>query len=248
MVIIMEPIEAKIGESFQRLTKYKRGYLPAHGINFDRMPIPYKIYPDTRVIAFPKPQTFGGAPLWDVIGRRRSHRSFKTEPLSLAQVGQLLWAGQGITYQTSGFGFRAAPSAGALYPTETYFLAADVTDLRHGIYHYNVRKHEAELVKEGSLAPDLAAAALDQGIVQDAPLTIIWTAVVRRSTWKYLQRAYRYIYLDTAHIAENVMLAATAMGLGSCGLGAIYDDEVNALLDLDGTSETALYLCVVGKI
>ncbi len=104
------------------------------------------------------------------------------------------------------------------------------------------------MLKEGPLAPELGAAALDQNMVTEAPLTIIWTAVVERSAWKYLQRAYRYIYLDTAHIAENLMLAATAMGLGTCGIGAIYDEEVNALLGVDGEAETALYLCVVGKI
>ncbi len=238
----------QIGQEFQRLTKYKRGRLPSHGMDFSHQPAPFKTYPDAPTVILPKPNTSGGAPLWDIIAKRRSHRMFKPEPLSLEEVSQLLWAGQGITYKTQGFGFRAAPSAGALYPTETYFLGANVGGLSPGLYHYNLRKHEVEMLKEGPLAPELGAAALDQNMVTEAPLTIIWTAVVERSAWKYLQRAYRYIYLDTAHIAENLMLAATAMGLGTCGIGAIYDEEVNALLGVDGEAETALYLCVVGKI
>ncbi len=244
----MKPDEENIGKAFQQLTKYKRGQLPTHGMNFAHMPDPFKTYPDVKSVALPKPEISGGTPLWNVIGMRRSHRAFKDEPLSLQAVSQLLWASQGITYQTRGFGFRAAPSAGALYPTETYFLGANITGLSPGLYHYNVRKHEAELLKEGPLAPELTAAALDQEMVSEAPLTVIWTAVMERSTWKYLQRAYRYIYLDTAHVAENIMLAATGLGLGSCGIGAIYDDEVNALLEIDGEAETALYLCIVGKV
>ncbi len=238
----------QIGQEFQRLTKYQRGRLPVHRLDFSHQPAPFKTYPNARTVILPEPKTSGGVPLWDVIANRRSHRAFKPEPLSLEELSQLLWAGQGITYKTQGFGFRAAPSAGALYPTETYFLGANIAELPPGLYHYNVLKHEAELLKEGELAPELGAAALDQDMVSEAPLTIIWTAVVGRSEWKYLQRAYRYIYLDTAHIAENIMLAATAMGLGTCGIGAIYDDEVNALLGVDGVEETALYLCAVGKI
>ncbi len=238
----------QIGQEFQRLTKYQRGRLPVHRMDFSHQLPPFKTYPNARTVVLPTPKTSGGDPLWDIIAKRRSHRVFRPKSLSLEEVSQLLWAGQGITYKTQAFGFRAAPSAGALYPTETYFLGANVTGLSPGLYHYNVSKHVAELLKEGTLAPDLGAAALDQELVSEAPLTIIWTAVVGRSTWKYLQRAYRYIYLDTAHIAENLMLAATALGLGTCGIGAIYDDEVNALLDVDGEAETSLYLCAVGKI
>jgi len=244
----MERDEREIGPAFQQATKYKRGLLPVHEPSTTRMPFPFKLYPDAKTVALPKSETSGGTSLWEVIAKRRSHREFRPRPLSLEEVGQLLWAGQGITYKTQGFGFRAAPSAGALYPTETYFLATNIVSLPPGLYHYNMRKHEAETLKEGTLGPELAAAALDQEFVADAPLTIIWTAVVGRSTWKYLQRGYRYIYLDTAHVAENVMLAATALGLGSCGIGAIYDDEVNAILGVDGETETALYLCALGRI
>jgi SagB-type dehydrogenase family enzyme len=67
-----------------------------------------------------------------------------------------------------------------------------------------------------------------------------------RSKCKYGQRAYRYIYLDAGHIAENLALGAVSLGLGSCQIAAIYDDEVNALIDVDGNEESALYLSVVG--
>jgi SagB-type dehydrogenase family enzyme len=75
----------------------------------------------------------------------------------------------------------------------------------------------------------------------------VWTAVFGRSKWKYRQRAYRYVYLDASHIAQNVALAAVALSLGSCQIAALYDDEANALLGVDGIEESTVYMTIVGK-
>jgi SagB-type dehydrogenase family enzyme len=80
-----------------------------------------------------------------------------------------------------------------------------------------------------------------------ANAVFIWTAVFERAKWKYRQRAYRYVYLDAGHIAGNLALAATALGLGSCQIAALYDDEVNEMLHLDGERESVLYMSVVGR-
>jgi SagB-type dehydrogenase family enzyme len=83
-------------------------------------------------------------------------------------------------------------------------------------------------------------------MVRDAQAVFIWTAVLERSKWKYKQRAYRYIYLDCGHMGQNLALAAVSLGLGSCQIGALFDEEVNGLLDLDEQSETVVYMSVVG--
>jgi SagB-type dehydrogenase family enzyme len=70
-----------------------------------------------------------------------------------------------------------------------------------------------------------------------APVVFIWTAVFGRSKWKYAQRAYRYIYLDAGHIAENLALASTSITCGSCQIGAFFDDEINSIVGVDGTEE-----------
>ena len=80
----------------------------------------------------------------------------------------------------------------------------------------------------------------------NAPVVIIWTAVFSRTKWKYGQRAYRYIYLDAGHIAQNLALSATSIGLGSCQIGAFFDDEINQILDINGFDESAIYMSVVG--
>jgi SagB-type dehydrogenase family enzyme len=81
-----------------------------------------------------------------------------------------------------------------------------------------------------------------------APVVLIWTAVFERSKWKYAQRAYRYVYLDAGHIAQNLALSATSIGLGSCQVGAFFDDEINQILGIDGTEESVIYLGVVGHL
>jgi SagB-type dehydrogenase family enzyme len=80
----------------------------------------------------------------------------------------------------------------------------------------------------------------------EAAAVFIWTAIFDRSKWKYEQRAYRYVYLDAGHIAENLALAATGIGLGTCQIGALFDDEVNRIVGVDGTEESVIYMSVVG--
>jgi len=72
--------------------------------------------------------------------------------------------------------------------------------------------------------------------------------VVERAKWKYLQRAYRYIYLEAGHIAQNLSLAAESMSLGCCSLGAFFDDEINDLLQIDGKNEIVVYMASVGPV
>jgi SagB-type dehydrogenase family enzyme len=116
-----------------------------------------------------------------------------------------------------------------------------------GLYHYEVRSHSLELIREGDQRSRVARAALDQEMAHTANVVLVWTAVFARSKWKYDQRAYRYVYLDAGHIAQNVALAAQGMGLGSCQIAAFYDDEVNELLGVDGTAESAIYMTAVGR-
>jgi SagB-type dehydrogenase family enzyme len=186
--------------------------------------------------------------LWQTIAERRSVRDYRRQPLSLTDLAQLLWATQGITAREAGFEFRAAPSAGALYPCETYLVVNRVQDLQSGVYHLAVLEAQLELLKPGDFARDIAAACGDQGMCAAAAVVFAWTAVCRRSKWKYGERAYRYMYLDAGHIGAQLHLAAVALGLGCCAIGAFFDDEVNEVLGVDGEGETAVYLSSIGKL
>jgi SagB-type dehydrogenase family enzyme len=234
------------GRDFQSTTKYHRGRMENHVLDWENQPSVYKEYPDAPELELPLPSFPNGLDLKDIIGRRRSVRLFSKKPVTMAQLTALLWASTGITKRMPSFEFRAAPSAGALYPIETYLVANNVGGLDPGIYHYSVRRHSIQRLKKGAVGKDIATAALDQNVAGNAAVDFVWTAVFERSVWKYGQRAYRYVYLDCGHIAGQLALAAVALGLGTCNIAAIYDDEVNSLLGVDGEEESALYMCAVG--
>jgi SagB-type dehydrogenase family enzyme len=238
-----------IGDKYHSLTKYARGSLPRHNLDWNARPPIRKSFPDTTErVDLPNPKTEGGPALWSTIRERRSERAYTHEPMTADELSQLLWATQGTTRTMQNHQFRAAPSAGALYPIETHVIVNRVDGLDAGLYHYDAFDAALDLIKKGDFGEQAAAAALDQKMVERAAVVFVWTAVPERSKWKYLERAYRYIYMDVGHIAQNLYLAATALGLGCCAIGALYDDEANRLVGADGESETVVYMCSVGRL
>jgi SagB-type dehydrogenase family enzyme len=235
------------GDNFQNLTKYERGMLFGRGLDWSNQPETYKLYRDVPKFALPEPVTAGGRPLWTVVSERRSVRRYSDQPLSMDDLSQLLWACQGVTGTRGEYEFRASPSAGALYPVETYLVANDIEGLDPGVYHYSVLEHGLDQLNAGDYRDLVASAALDQPMAGRAPVVFIWTGIFQRCRWKYRQRAYRYVYLDAGHIVENLALAAVALDLGSCQIGALYDEEVNAIVGVDGVEESTIYMTVVGR-
>ena len=235
-----------IGDDFQAQTKYMRSKSLGGNLDWANKPEIYKSYPSSKIIQLPNPFQKTTPSFTEVLQKRKSIRSFSTQPLSKVDLAFLLWASTGIQRAEHGYEFRTAPSAGALYPIETYIAANNVEDIEKGVYHYNIKNHSLEEIKLGSFGVNLAHAALDQEMCADASVVFIWTAVFRRSKWKYSQRAYRYIYLDAGHIAQNLALAAASIACGSCQVGAFFDNEVNSIVDIDGIEESAICLSVGG--
>lgn len=194
-------------------------------------------------IALPAPDTTGKMSVERALALRRSIREYKDSPFSLAELGQLLWAAQGVTGAN---GARTAPSSGARYPLELHALAGAVTDLMPGVYRYTPAGHRMERTVDGDLRNGLHVAALRQTWVRDAPVTLVFTWVPERLTAKYGERGRVYGYLECGHAAQNVLLQAEALGMGAVPVGAFNDAEVKRLLQLpDG--EEPLYLLPVGR-
>lgn len=235
-----------IGDRFQKETKYHRGKLLGGMLDWLNKPSIYKEYPDSKKIALRAPESVGRMSFDEVMRNRRSIRSFSQKSMNKEQLGYLLWASTGIHREQGGYEFRTVPSAGALYPIETYLVVNNVEDLVKGVYHYSVKMHLLEELKLGDFREEVTLAALGQNMCMEAAVVFVWTAIFFRSKWKYKQRAYRYIYLDAGHIAQNLALSATSIGLGSCQIGALYDDELNQILNVDGSEESAIYMSVVG--
>jgi SagB-type dehydrogenase family enzyme len=188
-------------------------------------------------IQLPKPQTDGKMSVERAIATRRSVRQFAPGALTWAEIGQLAWAGQGIT-DAAGIK-RAAPSAGALYPMELYIFTAE------GVFHYLPKTHQATRVMTGDQRPALSAAALNQESIKQAPCVIVLAAVPERTRPKYKDRTPRYIAIEAGHIGENVLLEATALGLAGVPIGAFTDEKVGAVLGLK-SGEEPIYILAIG--
>jgi SagB-type dehydrogenase family enzyme len=235
-----------VGDNFQRDTKHTRERLVGGYLDWSNKPETYKVYPTNNVIKLSRGFPEQILSLLEALKRRRSVRSFSSRPILLTDLSFLLWASTGVQRKENGYEFRTTPSAGALYPIETYIIVNNVESLRKGLYHYKIRAHALEELKLADLGEEVAHAALEQKMCAEAAAVFVWTGVFQRSKWKYGQRAYRYVYLDAGHIAQNLAICATGIGLGTCQIGAFLDDEINEILAVDGTEESAIYLSVVG--
>jgi SagB-type dehydrogenase family enzyme len=237
-----------IGDKFQQGTKYLRNSMGGSRLDWKNQPDLYKTYPNSKKIKLGKPENLSKLTFNDLLRKRKSIRNFSQKPISKQQLSYLLWASTGIQRKELGFEFRTAPSAGALYPIETYLVINRVKDIPKGVYHYSIKDHSLEELKIGDFGIDISKAALEQEMCSYAAVVFIWTAIFNRSKWKYGERAYRYIYLDAGHIAENFALTSTSLGLGSCQIAALFDDEVNNIIEVDGINESVIYLSIVGNL
>jgi SagB-type dehydrogenase family enzyme len=192
-----------------------------------------------KEIILPKPSLKSNVSLEEAIFKRRSHREFLNKDLDLNQIGQILWAGQGITEEKYGIKFRTAPSAGALYPMELYVFT------KEGIFHYLPTGHKLIQISNRDLREKLSMDAWGQKFISQAPLSIVICAVYSRTTKKYGQRGIRYVHMEAGHIAQNIILEATALGLASVCVGAFDDSAVRNSLSISADQEP-LYIIAIG--
>ncbi|HDN75696.1 MAG TPA: SagB/ThcOx family dehydrogenase [Acidilobales archaeon] len=196
-------------------------------------------------IKLPKPVFTGHMSLEEVLYLRRSYRRFKDKPLNMKEISQLLWA----AYGTNRWGKKVVPSAGATYPLEIFLVVRDggVVGLDPGVYRYLPDDHALELILKGDVSDALCRACLSQGWVKDAAINVIIGAIYERATGWYGERGIRYVLFEVGHSGQNVMLQATALGLGSVIIGAFIDNEVAKVLKLPRNVKP-LYVIPIGRI
>ena len=168
-----------------------------------------------KAVALPAPVLEGKMSLEQAIGHRRSARRFTEQALTVKEIGQLCWSGQGITDPKRGL--RTSPSAGALYPIELYVVTAE------GVDRYLPARHELQQHLAGDQRKALQEAASGQPSVGAAPACIVIAGDIERSARKYRDRAERYCWLEAGHVAQNILLQATALNLAGVPVGG-YDD------------------------
>jgi SagB-type dehydrogenase family enzyme len=213
----------------------------------------FKTYPGVNVVPLPDVQPTDGPSFEHVVVERRSVREFSGEALEQSEIAKLLYFGNGITgtLETSAHHtvqrVRAAPSAGALYPVELYALISAGADIGPGIYHYAVPDHALECLTLGDFTHALGKSTSYEAVFSKASITIILTIMFGRTRFKYGERGYRFALLEAGHIAQNILLTATALALGAVAIGGFIDDEINKMLDIDGVDEASIYLIPIGR-
>ena len=199
--------------------------------------------PDKKVV-LPDPSHTGSTSLERLLAQRRSVRDYENTTVDLAEIGQLLWAAQGITDSR---GFRTAPSAGALYPLELYVVAGRIEGLAKGVYHYDPKRHQLMQTSDDDLQDALTEVALSQDCIENASAVIVFTADYERTTNNYGKRGIRYVHIEVGHAAENLFLQTEALGLATVVVGAFKDGEVAKVLQLPADLQPLLLMPVGRK-
>ncbi len=194
-------------------------------------------WPHDSLQLLPPPDALEGTLLAEAMMRRGSVRDFTPEPLTLPQVSALLWSAQGVSAPSGG---RTVPSAGALYPLEVYVVTDDA------VLRYLPDTNTVE-VRNTTQAKAQVAEAVSNVPASLAPAIVVITGVPSRVTGKYLERGIRYMWMEAGHAAQNLLLAAAALGLGTVTIGAYNDGLVSEALGLSD-AEQPLYLIPVGNV
>lgn len=192
--------------------------------------------------------------LVSLIRDRQSHRVYSQEEMSLDQLSFLLWATQGVkairgkSYAT----LRTVPCGGARHEFETYLAVRNVSGLKQGVYHYLPLEHSLECLytieETGVFNSRIVESLCEQDWAGKANVVFYWSMDAYRVEWRYGIFAHRVALIDAGHLAQNLYLACTGLGLGTCGIGAFEHQLCNNLLHLDGEDEFVVYTAPVGTI
>jgi len=189
-----------------------------------------------KIVQLTKPNLTGTLTFEEALAKRRSVRLFSSKPLESEHIGQLAWAGQGITDQQRGL--RTAPSAGETYPIDLYFAT------EQGLFVYRPAEHSLEQTSDQDIRAKLAAATSMQESVATAGCNIIVAGSVRKLTSQFREKARTYMLLEAGHIAQNIQLQAVCLDLGSVTIGGFNTKDVSRTCRLTRGLEPIYIICV----
>ena len=221
-----------------------------------KLPSPPIVKPfpkDAEYVDLIKPQDLkiGKMPFIEAIRMRRSHRKYSNDSLTLEELSFLLWATQGIQeVRSSGSNLRTVPSGGARHSFETYLAVFRVDDLDKGLYRYSPLDHKLARLDSG--IPLTRKAVTDacrrQAFASKAAVVFFWTTIPYRMYWRYERVTAKLIAQDAGHMCQNLYLACTSIGAGTCAIGAYEQNLADQLVGVDGKDEFVVYVAPVGKI
>ena len=245
----MANFDLEAARTYHEITKhsYTSVRAGAYALDWDNRPGPYKIYPDAGTMSLPRDIELPTMPTLAAIeAPADGHRE-----LDLATLTRILFCANGLTRQRKiggeDYHFRAAASAGALYPIETYLAAANVDGMEAGLYHFSAADLKVRGLRRGDWREVIARATAKRPVFEHASAILVMSAIFWRSAWKYRARAYRYCFWDTGTILANLLAAAVAEGVSAEVVTAFVDAEIETLIGVDGESEGVMCLVALGS-
>jgi len=219
----------------------------AYLLDWDNKPAPYKIYPEAGSMALPRELDLPSMPTLEAI----SSATDGTGVLDIDKLTRILFCADGLTRRArvggEDYHFRAAASAGALYPIETYIAASDIDGLEAGLYHFSPADLKLRGLRRGDWREVIARATAMRPVIANARAILIMSAIFWRSAWKYRARAYRYCFWDTGTIVANLLAAAAAEGISAEVVTAFVDSEIETLIGVDSSCEGVICLVALGS-
>lgn len=218
-------------------------------------PAPQKPFDENaELVDLVSPDEFalGDLPLRELIAIRASRRKYTDQALTLEELSFLLWATQGVrSVEPARDGlitWRTVPSGGCRHSFESYVCIDRVQGVKPGLYRYLPIEHKLLPVSEDVTTRQVGEACCGQKFVGEAAVVFIWSVIPYRMEWRYTTRAHKTIVLDAGHLCQNLYLAAEAIGAGTCAIGAYLQEDMDALVGLDGEDEFVIYAAPVGKV
>jgi SagB-type dehydrogenase family enzyme len=213
----------------------------SRGLDWANHPFPFKLYPDLEPLPLPRTLPDSSVPAIQALS---GQVLAPAAALDLAGLARLLFFSAGVTRILHGVLFRAAPSAGALYPTELYAVCGPLADLPAGVYHFAPAEFALRRLRDGDFRAHLAASAAAPAVA-GLPLCLVLTGIPWRTTCKYRERGYRHLFWDAGAIVANLLAVAAAAGWDARVLAGFVDGEVSGLLGLGEPEEYPLALVTV---
>ena len=207
---------------------------------------PGKVYARAPSMTLPSVSDSCSIGIRELIAIRRSAKAFGDQEINLEQLAFALQCSAGVTDPT--LFLRSYPSAGAMYPLEVYVAIFSVRGCDQGLYHYSVYENSLRRISVGDYRARLSKVLLMEDLAEKASAAIVLSAIFHRAQIKYGERGYRMILFEAGHLAQNLLLAATAQRMAAVPVGGFMDDELNEILGLDGIEESALYPLLLGTL
>ncbi|MBW2522503.1 MAG: SagB/ThcOx family dehydrogenase [Deltaproteobacteria bacterium] len=226
------------GQRYQEITSYDRLRMPRHTMDWSNVPRQTKSYPALPTVALEPTADMAERSFWQVM--QEPQGAFRNAALDIQSLSTVLGLAYGYTARQRLGGqeylYRSVPSAGALYPVEVYVSGAGILGLPPGLFHYNIQNFSLQQLRDEHEST-LIAETLGIPTSENSWISFILSGLFFRSSWKYRDRAFRYVLLDTGHLVENLASTLAFAGLPCSVRYDFVDERLCSLVGLDRSKE-----------